>query len=307
MNNEGQGLFGGIEAGGTKFNCIIGSGPDDVRAQARFATTTPVETIGQVLEFFRSWQRDHSPLTALGLGSFGPVDLNATSATYGYITQTPKPGWSNTDILAAVRSGLGVPVAFDTDVNCAGLGEWRWGRGQGAGVLAYLTVGTGIGGGLLVGGQPVHGHIHPEMGHVPLMRHEADKPDDGVCPTHPNCAEGLASGTAIRARWGKILSEFERDHMAYDVVSDYIAQLCVMLTFLCSPERIIIGGGVMEKTGLHGLIAKKTKEKLGGYLCSDVMEGDLSDYIVAPGLEGRAGSLGALALAEAARGAKSLV
>lgn len=300
MSHQDQTLFGGIEAGGTKFNCIIGTGPDDVRAEARFPTTTPIETIGRVLEFFRSSQVEHGALAGIGLGSFGPVDLHPASDTYGFITRTPKPGWSNTDILRAVKGGLGVPVAFDTDVNCAGVGEWRWGSGQGKNVLAYLTIGTGIGGGLLVDGRPVHGLIHPEMGHVPLIRHEHDKPAAGVCPSHANCAEGLASGTAIRARWGQILSEFEAGHAAYDVVSDYIAQLCVMLTFLCSPERIIIGGGVMETTGLHGMIACKTKEKLGGYLLGGVMEGDLTDYVVAPGLGGRAGSLGALALAMSA-------
>ncbi|NVJ70105.1 MAG: ROK family protein [Alphaproteobacteria bacterium] len=298
MSDQGDKLFGGIEAGGTKFNCIVGSGPDDVRAQARFETTTPEETISQVVRFFDGWQVEHGPLSGVGLGSFGPVDLDPASATYGHITSTPKPGWCDTDILSAIRQGLGVPVAFDTDVNCAGLGEWQWGRGQGTSVMAYLTVGTGIGGGLLVNGRPVHGLIHPEMGHVPLLRHRDDKAADGVCPAHGNCAEGLASGTAIRARWGRILSQFEPSHPAYNVVADYIAQLCVMLTFLCSPERIIIGGGVMETTGLHGLIAMKTKEKLGGYLQGEVMKGDLTDYIVAPGLGARAGSLGALVLAK---------
>ena len=193
-------LYGGIEAGGTKFVCAVGTGPDDVRAEARFPTTTPAETLGQALAFFEAQRRPHGPLAGLGIASFGPVDPDPASATFGFITSTPKPGWAFADVAGPFRKALGVPVGFDTDVNGAALGEWRWGAGQGLDTLIYLTIGTGVGGGALVGGRLVHGLLHPEMGHIRLPRDPAVDPFPGACPFHGDCFEGLAAGPALEKR-----------------------------------------------------------------------------------------------------------
>lgn len=291
-------LFGGIEGGGTKFVCVVGSSPEDIRAEVRFATTEPAETIQKTVEFFRSQIQLLGPLTGLGLACFGPVDLRPDSPTYGFITSTPKPGWANVDILGGISRGLGVKFAFDTDVNGAALGEWRWGAGQGVNVLIYLTVGTGIGGGALVDGRPVHGLVHPEMGHM-LIPHDFNlDPFGGACPYHGDCLEGLATGFAIKQRWGKPAEELPPDHPAWALEADYLASGLVNLILAYSPERIILGGGVMQQPQLFTLIREKVRAKLSGYVASPAILKDIDKYIVPPGLGKRSGVLGAIALAE---------
>jgi fructokinase len=214
-------IFGGIEAGGTKFVCAVGTGPDNLSAESRFPTTTPEETIGQAITFFEA-QAEGESLVAIGIASFGPVDPNPASSTFGYITTTPKPGWAQTDFAGTVRRALGVPVGFDTDVNVAALGEYRWGAGQGLDTFIYLTIGTGLGGGGLVNGQFMHGLIHPEMGHIRLPRH----PDDdypGACPFHGDCFEGMAAGPALEGRWGQRGETLPTDHPAWEIEAHYLA------------------------------------------------------------------------------------
>ncbi|MCP4639823.1 MAG: ROK family protein [bacterium] len=292
-------LFGGIEAGGTKFVCAVGSGPDDIVQEVRFPTTTPDETIGQAIAFFRE-QGGVGTLAAVGIGSFGPVDPNPESATFGYVTTTPKPGWANTDFAGLVGHALGVPVGFDTDVNGAALGEYRWGAGQGLDTLLYLTVGTGIGGGGVVNGGLMHGLVHPEMGHVRLP-HDLDRdPYPGCCPFHGDCLEGLASGPAIEARWETSARELPEDHPAWELEAHYLALALVGFICTLSPQRIILGGGVMEQKQLFPLIRRDVVGLLNDYVKTPAILSEIDSYIVPPGLGNRAGVAGALALAQAA-------
>jgi fructokinase len=289
-------LFGGIEAGGTKFVCAVGTGPDDFRAETRFPTTTPEETIGQAIAFFKA-QAQKEPLAAIGIASFGPVDPNPVSPTFGYITTTPKPHWAQTDLAGALGRALDVPVGFDTDVNGAALGEHRWGAAQGLDTFIYLTIGTGLGGGGLVNGRLMHGLIHPEMGHVRLPRH----PDDsypGACPFHGDCLEGMAAGPALQGRWGQRAETLPLDHPAWDIEAHYLAYGLVNFICTLSPQRIVLGGGVMDQAHLFPLVRRKTQELLNGYVQSPEIIERIDRYIVPPGLGNRAGVLGAIALAE---------
>ena len=247
-------LFGGIEAGGTKFVCAVGSGPDDVRALARIPTTTPQETIGRSIEFFRTQRAKLGALAAVGIASFGPIDPRRGSPTFGYITSTPKPGWGNTHFAGAVERALGVPVGFDTDVNVAALGEWRFGAGQGLDDLIYLTIGTGIGGGGLVGGKLMHGLVHPEMGHICIPHDLTADPYPGHCPYHGDCLEGLACGPAISDRWKQSSETLPSDHPAWSLEAHYLALAVVNIICTVSPERIVLGGGVMSNAQLFPLI-----------------------------------------------------
>lgn len=289
---------GGIEAGGTKFVCAVGSGPDDVRAEARFPTTTPEETIGRAVAFFREQEAHHGRPAAIGIGSFGPLDPNINSQTYGYITSTPKPHWANTDLAGEIGRALSLPVGFDTDVNVAGIGEWRWGAARGLANFIYLTVGTGIGGGVLIDGRPIHGLIHPELGHIPLSHDRKVDPYKGRCPYHGDCLEGLAAGPAIGERWGQPAVELPPDHPAWELEAHYLA--LALQSFICtlSPQRIVLGGGVMEQPQLFPLIRRKVREYLNGYVQSPAILEHIDRYIVSPGLGNRAGVLGALALAQ---------
>lgn len=289
-------LFGGIEAGGTKFVCAVGTGPDDIRAEVRFPTTTPEETIGQALAFFRAQEG----VTAVGIAAFGPLDPDPNSPTFGHITTTPKPGWANVDLAGAVRQGLGVPIGFDTDVNGAALGEWRWGAAQGLDNFIYLTIGTGIGGGAMVNGRLLHGLIHPEMGHIALPHDRQADPFPGKCPYHGDCLEGMAAGPAIEARWGVKGQNLPPDHPAWELEAHYLA--LALRTFICtlSPQRIILGGGVMAQPQLFPLVRQKTLAALNGYVQSPAILEQIDSYIVPPGLGNRAGVLGALALAQQA-------
>jgi fructokinase len=296
-------LYGGIEAGGTKFVCAVGTGPDDIRAETVIQTTTPDETIGQAIAFFqeqRQLQARQAPLAAVGIASFGPVDLDPRSATYGYITATPKPGWHYADLAGRVRRALGVPVAMDTDVNGAALAEHRWGAAREQDTLIYLTVGTGVGGGALVHGQLLHGLLHPEMGHILLPHDWQADPYPGFCPYHGDCLEGLAAGPAIEGRWGQRAETLPPDHPAWKLEAHYLALGIVSLSLTLSPQRVVLGGGVMHQQALYPLIREEVRDILNGYLQTPMILEQTDQYIVPPGLGDRAGVLGAIALAQQA-------
>ncbi len=290
-------LYGGIESGGTKIVCLVGTGPDDVRAEIEFPTERPDVTLGNMAEFFTESQAAHGEIAAVGIASFGPVDLNMSSPTFGHVTRTPKKNWSGVDVAGSIHRALDKPVAFDTDVNGAGIGEYEWGAGRGLSNFVYVTVGTGIGGGIILHGESVSGISHPEIGHIMPVHDRTRDPFAGCCPFHRDCLEGLASGSAIYARWNKTLSELGPDHEAVELEADYLGQLCAQLTYIVSPQRIIMGGGVCGATGLLAAVRTRTRELLGGYLADPIYAGPMDDYIVSPGLGNRSGALGALAMA----------
>ncbi|MCX5914750.1 MAG: ROK family protein [Deltaproteobacteria bacterium] len=295
MKKQGP-LFAGLEGGGTKFVCAVATGPEDIRAQESFPTTTPEETIGKAISFLKR----HEPFAALGIASFGPCDLDPRSPAYGHITSTPKAGWENVNLLGIFRREFPVPVGFDTDVNVAALGEWKWGAGRGLDTVLYLTVGTGIGGGGVINGRMLHGLIHPEMGHIRVPR-VADDTFAGNCPYHGDCLQGLAAGPAIEARWGKPAEELPPDHPAWSLEAAYLALAVNDLICVLSPQRIILGGGVMYQRHLFPLIRQKVKRLLNGYIQSPLILERIEEFIVPPGLGDRSGVLGAIALAEQTR------
>ncbi len=299
-------LVGGIEAGGTKFVCALGTGPEDIRDEIRYPTTTPDETISRAVEYFRDAQRRYGQLAAIGIASFGPVDPNPASPAFGYITSTPKPGWRDTEFAGVLRRELGLPVGFDTDVNVAALGEATWGAAHGLDTFLYLTIGTGIGGGGLMGGQLMHGLIHPEMGHIRVPHDWTADPFAGGCPFHGDCLEGLASGPAIERRWGRPATELDPDHPAWNLESQYLA--LALVNFICtlSPQRIIVGGGVMDQPQLFPRIRIKVQELLADYIRAEAIVAGIDNYIVPPGLGNRSGVLGAVALAQRQIGAEAL-
>lgn len=290
-------LYAGIEAGGTKFVCAVGTGPEDIRAETRFRTTSPEETLGKTVAFFQEQQALLGPYAAIGIGSFGPVDLLPGSPTYGFVTTTPKPGWANTDLVGTIQQALNIPVGFDTDVNAAALGEYRWGAGQGLENLIYLTIGTGVGGGALVNGQLVHGLVHPEMGHILLHHDPTADPFPGNCPFHGHCFEGMAAGPALEKRWGRRAETLPLDHPAWDLEAHYIAQGLADLVCVFSPQRIILGGGVMDQRQLFPKIHQEMLRLLNGYVSAPAILQDIENYIVPPGLGSKAGLSGAFALA----------
>ena len=292
--------YGGIEAGGTKFVCAVGTGLDDIRAEIRFPTTTPDETIGRAIAFFEQQAREVE-LAAIGIGSFGPADPNPASPTFGFITTTPKPGWQDVDFAGAVGRFLNLPVGFDTDVNVAALGEHRWGAAQDLDTFIYLTVGTGIGGGGMIGGKRMHGLIHPEMGHIRLPHDWAADPFPGSCPYHGDCLEGLASGPALQARWGQPAETLGPDHPAWPLQARYLALALVNIICTLSPQRIIIGGGVMAQPALYDLMRSQVQDLLNNYVQSPAILEDIENYIVPPALGDQAGVLGAIALAAMSR------
>ncbi len=291
-------VYGGLEAGGTKFVCAIGSGPDDLREVERFPTTTPAETLALVVDYFQRQQR-RTPLAGIGVSSFGPVQPDPQKPQFGFITTTPKPGWGFADVVGPLRA-LGLPVGFDTDVNGAALGEHRWGAAQGLDTFVYLTVGTGLGGGGMVGGRLIHGMMHPEMGHMLLRRDPIKDPYGGYCIFHGDCFEGLVCGPAIQARWGVPAHELPANHPAWDLEAHYLALGLLNIILVLSPQRVILGGGVMEQGQLFPLVRHKVQTLLGTYLQTPEIQRDIDRYIVPPGLGNRAGVLGAIALAEAA-------
>lgn len=291
--------FGGVELGGTKVRCAVGSGPDDVVAEAWIATTAPEETLGRVTHFFAS-QAARTPLAGLGVASFGPLDLDPRSAGFGHLTTTPKIGWRHVDLLTPLRA-LGTAVVLDTDVNGAALAEHRWGRGRDVATLLYVTVGSGIGGGVLVAGRPLHGLVHPEIGHVRVPHDRARDPFDGTCPHHGDCWEGLASAPALAARWGRAPEALPDDHPAWALEADYLALGLANAVLTVSPERVVLGGGVLRRAGLLPLVRTRLRAVLGGYVRSRALDEGIDDYLVAPALGDRAGVLGGLALAQLAR------
>ncbi len=295
-------LFGSIEAGGTKFRCAVGTGPDDIRAETRIDTTEPIETLGRAVAFFEQAQKTHGPLAAIGIGCFGPVDLDRTSPTYGRITTTPKEAWVNTPVHEPFANAFDVPVGFDTDVNAAALAERRWGAGAGAPVLLYLTVGTGIGGGVCIGEAPYHGLRHPEMGHQRVPRVHGDS-FAGHCSYHHDCWEGLASGAALQARWGQPAERLPPDHQAWELEAEYLARGLANLVFVWSPTRIVLGGGVMQAEGLLPRVRHRLADLLGDYTTAPTTEEELRSHVVLPALGQRAGLLGGFLLAQRAEAA----
>jgi fructokinase len=290
-------MFGAIEAGGTKFVCGVGTGPDDLKT-FQFPTTTPDATLPQAIEFLRS--ESGGELRAVGIGSFGPIDLHDTSLTFGYITSTPKVGWQNYDLAGTVRNALEVPVGFDTDVDAAALGESRWGAAQSLSDFLYLTVGTGIGGGAIINGRVLHGLVHPEMGHIRVPHDLARDPYPGGCPYHRDCLEGLASGPAIEARWGKAAQDLPPDHPAWILEAHYLAHGLANWVLTLSPQRIVLGGGVARQAQLFQRIRQDMGKLLTGYVRTPEVTRDLDQYVVPPQLGDRAGVLGGLVLAEQA-------
>jgi fructokinase len=277
-----------IEAGGTKFIVGIGDASRRIHARTRIDTTRPEETIAAAIEWLRQQGGDYA---AVGIASFGPLDLDPASPSWGHIVRTPKPHWSDADIASPFGRALDCPVAIDTDVNGAALAEWMWGAGQGTNASLYLTVGTGVGGGAVVGGRLIHGVGHPEMGHIRMPRHPSDGDFAGTCPFHGDCLEGLASGPAIKARWGASLSELGADHIAHGMIAWYLAQAVATFQAVLEPARIILGGGVMDAPGLLDRIRSEATTASGGYFA-----GVAEEIIVPPALGDNAGLLGALAL-----------
>jgi fructokinase len=294
-------LFGGIEGGGTKFICAVGTGPGDVRAEMRFPTTTPQETLSRAIAFFKEQERSFGSLSALGVATFGPIDPRLDSPTYGKVLPTPKPGWTGADIVSALRAAFDIPIGFDTDVNGAALAEWRWGAAQGCDPVVYLTIGTGIGGGILINGNLVHGLLHPEMGHVLLPHDRETDPFPGSCPFHGDCFEGLATGPSMEKRWGQKAETLPIDHPGWALEAHYISLALAGYICLLSPQRIVLGGGVMQQPQLFPKIHREVKTLLNGYVQSPQVLDRIEDYIVPTGLGGRAGVLGAIALAQQAR------
>jgi fructokinase len=289
--------YGGIEAGGTKWVCGVGEGDADVLETETFPTTTPEETIARAAEFFRGRR-----LEAIGVASFGPIDIRRASPTWGYITTTPKDGWAYVDLVGSLGAALEIPIAFDTDVNAAALAEWRWGAGVGLDTFCYLTVGTGIGGGVIVNGALLHGLLHPEIGHMRIPHDRARDPFEGVCPYHGDCLEGLASGEAIRRRWGRSAEELCDDAAVWELESEYLALGLMNLVCTLSPQRIVLGGGVPKQATLLPLVGHRLQVLLADYFAaSELTEPDAIDrYVVAPGLGDQAGLLGAIELARTA-------
>ncbi|WP_136604056.1 ROK family protein [Paenibacillus dokdonensis] len=293
-------ILGAIEAGGTKFVCGIGKEDGTVLERVSFPTTIPEETMAQVVAFFQN-----KGVEAIGVGSFGPIDPVKGSPTYGRITTTPKPHWSNFDIVGHLGSYFEVPIEFDTDVNGAALGEYTWGAAQGYDSCLYITVGTGIGAGAVVGGELVHGLSHPEMGHILVRRHPDDK-FEGFCPYHGDCLEGVAAGPSLSKRWGVQGVELTPDHPAWEMEAYYLAQALMNYILILSPQKIVMGGGVMKQQQLFPLIHSKLQELLNGYVQLPAIHDQIADYIVSPQLGDNAGLCGALALAKKALAAVSV-
>ena len=282
--------IGAIEAGGTKIVCGIGNEHGEIESRISFPTESPEIVINKIVDFFKN-----ETLDAIGLGTFGPIDVNRQSKTYGYITTTPKPNWANVDFLGQLKQHFNVPIGFDTDVNGAALAEAIWGSAKGVKNCVYYTVGTGIGVGVYSEGQLVHGLLHPEAGHIPVKRHPEDT-YEGFCPYHHDCLEGLAAGPAIERRFGIKGSELTSEHIAWDIEAHYISEALVSTILLLSPEKIILGGGVMHQLQLFPLIRQAVQTKLNGYIQHDTIISQIDNYIVPPGLGDNAGLCGAVAI-----------
>lgn len=291
-----QKLYGAVEAGGTKFVCCVAGGPANIVEEVRFATTTPDETLQKTIQFFEPFVLD-GRIKSIGVGCFGPLDLDPASPTYGFITSTPKPGWSHTDVRGFLQRALRVPVAFDMDVNAAAMGEATWGTSQGTDPSLYLTIGTGIGGGYIKDGRPLIGMLNLEMGHLRIPHDRELDPFEGNCPFHGDCFEGLANGPAIEKRLGVKGTLVPETHPYWDIEADYIAAALVNYILTLSPRKIILGGGVMQREFLFPKIRRRVHRLLNGYVNSESILEKIDDYIVPPGLGNQSGSLGAIAMA----------
>ena len=280
--------YGAIEAGGTKFVCAVSFEDLKIIERISIPTTTPEETLEKVFEFFDRYQLD-----AIGVGSFGPIDVNPNSKTYGYVTTTPKLAWKNYNFLGAVKKRYKIPVGWTTDVNAAALGELEKGSAKGMDSCIYLTVGTGIGGGAVVKGNLLEGYGHPEMGHIIMRIHEEDS-FKGNCPYHGNCLEGLAAGPAIEKRFGKKAVELEVDHIAWKFEAYYLAQALMNYILILSPEKIVLGGGVMKQEQLYPMIREELKKLMNNYVDMPKLE----TFITPPALGDNAGITGCLLLAQ---------
>ncbi|MCR5272521.1 MAG: ROK family protein [Lachnospiraceae bacterium] len=283
-------LLGGIEAGGTKMVCAVGDENGNLLDRASFPTREPKETFEDLLNYFKKYE-----IEALGIGCFGPIDLNRNSKTYGYITKTPKLAWADTDFVGVFKKELNVPVGFDTDVNGAVLGEVTWGAAKGLDSAIYITIGTGVGVGVYLNGGLLHGLVHPEGGHIILARHPKDT-YEGKCPFHKNCMEGMAAGPAIEARWGKKGYELADRPEVWEMEAYYIGQAIADYIVTYSPEKVILWGGVMHQEQLFDMVRKETVRQLAGYVHHDAILKDIDNYIVAPGLGDDPGIKGAIRL-----------
>ncbi len=290
--------YGAIEAGGTKFVCSVAADPENYVSEIRFPTTTPEETLTRTVEFFRE-QKEKYHLSAIGVSCFGPLDLDKKSPTYGYITTTPKVGWGFTEVVGVLERELDLPVGFDTDVNGAALAEYKWGNPKGVNSLVYYTIGTGVGAGVVIGGVPVHGLVHPEGGHILVRQDKEQDPYDGFCTYHGNCLEGLCCGPSIQARFGKPAQELPEDHPIWKIIAGYLAQACVSQICQISPEKIVLGGGVMEQKQLFPLIHQEVLRLLNNYVKHPMILEHIDEYITPPALGNRSGACGAIALAQA--------
>ena len=284
--------LGALEAGGTKMVCAIGDELGNVIERASFPTRMPEETMPDIINYFKD-----KDIEALGISSFGPLNLDENDPNYGDITTTPKPGWKNYPLRRELMKALNVPVGIDTDVNGAALSEALLGAGKGTDSLVYYTIGTGIGGGAVVEGKLLHGLVHPEMGHMMMRPCKDDPTPHGFCPYHDGCLEGMANGPAIEKRWGVSAKELPEDHIAWDVEAEYLAQMCANTTLILSPKKIVLGGGVMHQLHLFPKIRRRTLEILNGYVAHKAVLEDIDNYIVPPALGDNAGAAGSLLLA----------
>ena len=283
-------LYGALEAGGTKMVCAVGDENGKILEQVMVPTTTPEDTMPRLIEYFQG-----KKLQALGIACFGPIDLNMESETYGHILDTPKLPWRGYDIVGTMKQALNVPIGFDTDVNGSLLGEVTWGAARGLQDAIYITIGTGIGGGVLTNGKLLHGMLHPELGHMRLVPAKSDS-YQGKCPYHGTCLEGLASGPAIEERWGAPAKELIDRAEVWELESDYIAQALSNLILTLSPQRIILGGGVMHQQKLFPMIRSKVSNYLNGYIKTGELK-DMDHYIIPAGLHDDQGIMGAIKLA----------
>jgi fructokinase len=289
-------LYGGLEAGGTKFVCSVASGPGDIVEEVRFATSMPEETLKKTIQFFEPFVQD-GRIKSIGVGSFGPIDLDPASPTYGFITATPKPGWSNTDVRGILEQALKTHIVIESDVNAAAVGEAIWGASQGLDPSLYLTIGTGIGGGYIKDGRPLLGLVNPEMGHLRLPHDRERDPFEGNCPFHGDCFEGLANGPAIEKRLGIKGALIPETDPYWDIEAEYIAAALVNYILTLVPKKIILGGGVMQREFLFPKIRNRVRSLLNGYVASKSILEEIDQYIIPPGLGNQSGSMGAIALA----------
>ncbi|WNS43617.1 ROK family protein [Paenibacillus sp. MMS20-IR301] len=283
-------IIGAIEAGGTKFICGVGNEEGEILDRISFPTETPEKTMQQVVAYFK-----HTGVEAIGIGSFGPLNMDFSSPLYGHVTTTPKPGWGGFDFVGYMKRYFPVPIGFDTDVNAAAFGEVKWGAAQGLDSCVYYTIGTGIGVGVYAEGKLIHGLVHPEGGHV-LTRRHAEDVFEGLCPYHGDCLEGLAAGPAIEKRWSIKGSALPADHLAWEIEAYYLGQAIAGVILLLSPKRVILGGGVMHQEQLFPMIRKEVRKALNGYVAAPEILEATDSYIVPPGLGDNAGLCGALAL-----------